>query len=184
MTTSSEIIEVTVRTNEGENKTVPASDVADAMCIAKKLRTPDSYMVCVVQNGVRTMRWDRATIVGENRWCQEDPDAFELLGAVRSVRVVSSAPQQDLLGDENHPLGLHCYQVGDSDWFAASSPEHALELMRELVGDEEEYEVELTTQEMLDARWREEDEPDKDAGSLREWLAEAQEPGWIGGTEP
>ncbi|MNO07369.1 hypothetical protein D3C81_2295280 [compost metagenome] len=56
--------------------------------------------------------------------------------------------------------------------------------MRELVGDEEEYDVELTTEEMLDARWREEDEPDKDAGSLREWLAEAKGPCWIGGTEP
>ncbi|WP_183133489.1 type IV pilus biogenesis protein PilI [Pseudomonas cannabina] len=182
MTPATEKVEVTVRTNEGEDKTVPASDVADALKIAKMLRTPDSYMVCVVQDGKRTMRWDRPTVVGENQWRKEDPGAFEQLGAARTIRVVRSAPQQDLLGDEVRPLGLRCYQVGDSDWFAATCPEQALELMREQVGDDEEYEVELTTQTMLDARWREEDEPDKDAGSLREWLAEAKEPGWIGGT--
>lgn len=87
MTPDVQKIEVTVRTNEGEDKTVPASDVADALKIAKKLSTPDSYMVCIVQDGVRTMRWDRATIVGENRWRKEDPDAFELLGSVRKVTV-------------------------------------------------------------------------------------------------
>jgi hypothetical protein len=178
------IIEVTVRTNEGADKTVPASDVADAMKTAKKLRTPESYMVCVVQDGVRTMRWDRTTVVGENQWRKENPGAFEQLGAARTIHVVRSAPKKDLLADEVHPLGLRCYQVGDSDWFAATSPEHAIELMHELVGDEEEYEVKVTTQKMLDARWREEDEPDKDAGSLREWLARTKEPGWIGGTEP
>ncbi|MBX8588583.1 hypothetical protein K5D56_04245 [Pseudomonas cichorii] len=184
MTPNVQKVEVTVRTNEGEDKTVPALDVADALIIAKKLRTPESYMVCVVQDGVRTMRWDRPTVDGENQWRKENPGAFEQLGAARTIRVVRPASQNDLLGHEVHPLGLCCYQVGDSDWFAATSPEHALELMHELVGDEEEYEVELATQKMLDARWREEDEPDKDAGSLREWLAEAKEPGWIGGTEP
>lgn len=87
---TSGIIEVTVRTNEGEDKTVPASDIADAQKIAKKLRTPDSYMVCVVQNGVRTMRWDRPAVVGKNQWRKEDPGAFELLGAARPMRVVRS----------------------------------------------------------------------------------------------
>lgn len=80
-------IEVTVRTNEGEDKTVPASDVAHALKIAKKLRTPDSYMVCIVQEGMRTMRWDRPTIEGENQWRKKDPGAFELLGPVRNVTV-------------------------------------------------------------------------------------------------
>lgn len=83
---------------------------------------------------------------------------------------------------------LRCYQVGDCDWFAATSSEQALELMREMVGDEDwdasDYVVTLTSDEMLDMRWREEDEPSKDAGSLREWLAEAKEPGWLNGTEP
>ncbi|MHC8403462.1 type IV pilus biogenesis protein PilI [Pseudomonas sp. MDT1-17] len=183
MTPATEKVEVTFRTNEGDDKTVLASDIAEALSVAKKMRTPESYMVCVVQDGVRTMRWDRATIVGENRWRQEDPGAFELLGAVRNVRVVHPAPSQDLLGDEIHPAGLRCYQVGESDWFAAASPEHALELMRELMGDEEEYEVELTGQLLLDERWGTEDEPGKDAGSLREWLAAAEEPGWLAGTE-
>lgn len=184
MTPGSEKFEVTVRTNSGEDKTVPASDIADAMSIAKQLRTPDSYMVCIVQDGVRTMRWDRATIVGENRWRKEDPDAFELLGQVRSVvRVVRSVPEQNLLGDQIQPARLRCYQVGDSDWFAATSPEHALELMQELVGDDEEYEVALAGEDELDERWGDEEEPDKDAGSLREWLAAAKEPDWLAGTE-
>ena len=83
---------------------------------------------------------------------------------------------------------LRCYQVGECDWFAATSAEQALDLMREVVGDDiwdpEDYEAELSSEELLDKRWVEEDEPGKDAGSLREWLAAAKEPGWIGGTEP
>ncbi|MFJ7794519.1 hypothetical protein [Pseudomonas sp. NPDC096950] len=89
-------------------------------------------------------------------------------------------------GVSSEPLG--CYQVGDYDWFAATSPEQALELMREIADEEDwdpsDYKVTLASDEMLDKRWREEDEPDKDVGSLREWLAEAKEPGWINGIEP
>lgn len=174
MTPGVEKIEVTVRTNLGEDKAIPASDIADAMTIAKTLRTPDSYMVCIVQDDVRKMRWDRETIVGENQWHQEDPGAFELLGAVRSVRVVHRI----------HPAGLRCYQVGESDWIAATSPEHALQLMRELEGEEEmaEYEVVLSSDETLDQGWCNADEPEKCVGSLREWLAAATEPGWLAGT--
>lgn len=87
MTPDVQKFEVSVRTNEGEDKTVPASDVAEALKIAKKLRTPDSYMVCIVQDGVRTMRWDRPTIEGENQWRKKEPGAFELLGPVRNVTV-------------------------------------------------------------------------------------------------
>lgn len=101
-------------------------------------------------------------------------DAFGV-GNVARAAGVSSEP-------------LRCYQVGDYDWFAATSPEQALELMREIVGDEDwdagDHAVTLSSDELLDKRWREEDEPDKDAGSLREWLAEAKEPGWLNGIEP
>ncbi|MFL1449395.1 hypothetical protein ACI77O_13440 [Pseudomonas tritici] len=167
-------IKVTVRTNSGENKAVPASDIDDAMSIAKKFRTQDSYMVCIVQDEVRMMRWDRETVVGENQWYQEDPGAFELLGAVRSIRVVRPL----------HPLGLRCYQVGEADWFAATSPEHALELMYELEGEEEmaEYEIVLSNDATLDEGWCNADEPAKCVGTLREWLAAATEPGWLAGT--
>lgn len=83
---------------------------------------------------------------------------------------------------------LCCYQVGDCDWFAATSPEQALELMREMADEEDwdpsDYKVTLSSDEILDKRWREEDEPDKDVGSLREWLAEAEGPGWLNGIEP
>jgi len=105
---------------------------------------------------------------------QKINDAFGIGGVARAAGV-SSEP-------------LRCYQVGDCDWFAATSAEQALELMREVVGDDmwdpEDYEPELSSEELLDKRWVEEDEPGKDSGSLREWLAAATEPGWIGGTEP
>ena len=73
-------------------------------------------------------------------------------------------------------MGMRGYQVGDYDWFVATSPEQAMELMREIGGDEDwdasDYEVTLSSDELLDKRLREEDVPVKDAGSLREWLAE------------
>lgn len=87
MTPGTEKIEVTSRANSGEDKIAPAANIDDALSIAKKLRTPDSYMVCVVQDGVCTMRWDRATVVGENRWRKTDPCAFERLGAACEATV-------------------------------------------------------------------------------------------------
>jgi hypothetical protein len=109
-----------------------------------------------------------------------DAKRQQILDAFGIGNVASAA------GNSSDPL--RCYQVGDCDWFAATSSEQALELMREMVGDEDwdasDYEVTLTGDEMLDMRWCEEDEPSKDAGSLREWLAEAQEPGWLNGSEP
>lgn len=98
-------------------------------------------------------------------------------GASRSL-------EEDLLGDELQPQQLQCYQVGDSDWFAASSPEQALELMREEQGDDDHYSVMLSTEAQLDERWGVQDEPGVDGGCLREWLAAAVEPGWLAGTEP
>ncbi|WP_236468025.1 hypothetical protein [Pseudomonas syringae] len=172
MTPDIENFEVTVRTNSGTDKTHPASDLAAAMSIAKKLRTPDSYMVCIVQNGVRTMRWDRPTFVGENKWRKVSPDAFELLGQARSIVRVSRTAL------------LQCYQVGEGDWFAATSPEQALKLMHQLEGEEEmlAYDVVLSTDEALDQGWAEPNDPDKCVGTLREWLASAKKPGWLAGT--
>lgn len=78
-------IEVFARTNQGGEQAVPASDVAEAIRVAKRLRTPESSMVCIIEDGVRTMRWDRSLIVGENRWRKVDPGASEKLGAVREA---------------------------------------------------------------------------------------------------
>ncbi|MEG0868982.1 MAG: hypothetical protein RSD49_01425 [Hafnia sp.] len=183
MTTGTEKIEVTARSNDGYDSAKAASDMADAMKVAKGLRTPGNHMVCIVQDGVRTLRWDRSRVVGENRWRKVNPDDFEVLGQIRSVRVIRTvAPETDLLGDEIQQTALRCFQVGDCDWFAATSPEQALELMRELVGYDDEYSVVLASEDTLDCRWREADESDVDAGSLREWLAAATEPGWLAGT--
>lgn len=101
-------------------------------------------------------------------------DAFGI-GNVASAAGISSDP-------------LRCYQVGDYDWFAATSAEQALELMRELVGDEgwdpQDYEVILSNDAELDRRWSVEGEPGADGGSLRERLEQAKIPSWICGIEP
>ena len=97
------------------------------------------------------------------------------------------AAAQDLLQLKAQPLPLQCYQVGTCDWFAATSPEHAQELMcvifGELADGIDEFGAELVSEAMLDKRWVVAGEP-SEGGSLREWLAAAKEPGWLGGTEP
>lgn len=172
--------EVELRRNDGQDNTIAAADLADAQTKARSCRTAENYMVCITQDGDRILRWDRAQVVGDNSWTAVDPDEFETIGPLRAV----THKFVDLFGDELQPDVLRCYKVGESDWFAASSPENALTLMQGIMGDEEEYEVELTSDEELDARWSEEGAPTVDAGSLREWLAAAKEPGWIAGTEP
>ncbi|MBM5459008.1 hypothetical protein H8F21_15680 [Pseudomonas sp. P66] len=169
MTPHSTKIEVTVRTNEGENKTVPATDLTNANKIAKQLRTHASYMVCIVEDGVRTQRWDRPTVVGENKWRKEELGAFERLGKAREIVKVTEK------------LVLRCYQVGDSDWVAATSPEEALLVMHQLEGEEDQiaYAVVLSSDEELDQGWAKPDEPEKCVGSLRQWLEAAKKPCWL-----
>ncbi|MFJ7794633.1 hypothetical protein [Pseudomonas sp. NPDC096950] len=138
--------------------------------MTSKTDTPNNW----TQGGQAKSSDAAAAMANFNETRQKINDAFGIGGVARAAGV-SSEP-------------LRCYQVGDYDWFAATSPEQALELMREIVSDEDwdasDHAVTLSSDELLDKRWREEDEPDKDAGSLREWLAEAKEPGWLNGIEP
>ncbi len=138
--------------------------------MSSKTDTPNNW----TQGGQAKSSDAAAAMANFNETRQKINDAFGIGGVARAAGI-STEP-------------LRCYQVGDYDWFAATSPEQALELMREIVGDEDwdasDYEVTLSSDELLDKRWREEDEPDKDAGSLREWLADAKEPGWLNGIEP
>ena len=138
--------------------------------MSSKTDTPNNW----TQGGQAKSSDAAAAMANFNETRQKINDALGIGGVARAAGI-STEP-------------LRCYQVGDYDWFAATSPEQALELMREIVGDEEwdasDYEVTLSSDELLDKRWREEDEPDKDAGSLREWLAEAKEPVWLNGIEP
>lgn len=89
------------------------------------------------------------------------------------------------IGSIEHQPALKCYQVGDHDYVAASSPEEALEVLRviDTTCDPDDYDVELCSDAVLDARWTDEEKPGEDAGSLREWLAEAKQPQWLNGTE-
>lgn len=169
---------VEYRRNDGEDQTIAAIDLTDATQKAEEQRVLTNYMVCINEDGIRTQRWDRDYDNSDTNWNEVDPDEFEICGPLREITRV----EVDLLGSSLQPL--RCYQVGDSDWFAATSPENALELMRAMMGDEDDYEVVLTSESQLDERWGVEGEPGKDGGSLREWLAESKGPGWIGGTEP
>lgn len=81
--------------------------------------------------------------------------------------------------------GLNVYQVGDHDYYAASSAAEAEQLhlnVNEL--DEVDREsAQLVPDEVLDKPWQDEDQPGIDAGTLRQWLSEATAPCWLSGTE-
>lgn len=79
---------------------------------------------------------------------------------------------------------LHCYVVDDLDFYAATSAEEAKRLHCEL-NEYDEEDVDdccLVVGALLDKQWIDEDNREP-CGTLRQWLAEATEPGWIAGTE-
>ncbi|MHC5195072.1 type IV pilus biogenesis protein PilI [Pseudomonas frederiksbergensis] len=87
MTSIARKIEIISRSIRGEKNTTSAADLASAMKISKQLRTTENHMVCVVENGIRTLRWDRTVVINQNRWRKVSPDKVEVLGAVREVSV-------------------------------------------------------------------------------------------------
>lgn len=87
--------------------------------------------------------------------------------------------------DAKPAVKLHCYQVGDHDYYAAYSAREAEQLHLEQNDLEEvdREEAQLVVGALLDKPWQDEDAPGVAAGSLREWLAEATKPCWLSGTE-
>ncbi|HDS1678916.1 TPA: hypothetical protein QEM39_000384 [Pseudomonas putida] len=82
-------------------------------------------------------------------------------------------------------INLRCFRVDDHDYYAAADEAEALRLHSDLTGIDCE-EVDSCTEvvgELLDKPWQEEDKPGVSVGTLRQWLAEAREPGWLAGTE-
>jgi hypothetical protein len=81
-------------------------------------------------------------------------------------------------------ITMHCYLVGDHDYYAATSGDEAERLHLDLLGldDDEREEAQLVIGELLDKPWVDEDTREP-CGTLRQWLAEATEPGWLAGTE-
>lgn len=85
---------------------------------------------------------------------------------------------------------LKAYAVGDSDTYAAYDAQGALELANDHVGgDEAVYSIdevrELTDAE-LDFPWPEFDENEEVTGyntSIRKWLSETSEPGYLCGSD-
>ncbi|WP_287030009.1 hypothetical protein [Pseudomonas sp. UBA6310] len=79
---------------------------------------------------------------------------------------------------------LHCYIVGEHDYYAASTPEEALQKhadMLECDVEDLDDECEEVTGELLDKPWQDDD--GVPLGTLRQWLAEATGPEWLSGTE-
>lgn len=100
---------------------------------------------------------------------------------------VNQAPESTQHGSRPATLALACYQIGDCDWVAATSEDEARRVLAEMNGDDPseyaDWEVELTSESMLDQQWVDEDPPHAECGSLRQWLAEVTEPGYLIGTE-
>lgn len=99
----------------------------------------------------------------------------------------NQATEFELDGNPPAPPPLSCYQVGDCDWVAATSEEEARRILAEMNGDDPseyaDWDVELTSDSMLDRQWVDEDPPHAECGCLRQWLAEATGPSYLIGTE-
>lgn len=82
-------------------------------------------------------------------------------------------------------LNLRCFQVDDHDFYAAADEDEARRLHCELseIDSSEIDDCREVVGELLDKPWQEEDKPGIAAGTLRQWLSEAKEPGWLAGTE-
>ena len=93
----------------------------------------------------------------------------------------------ELNGPQPARPDLRCYSVGDQDWVAATSEDEARRVLAEMNGEDpadyEDWDVELTSETMLDRQWTDEDPPHAECGCLRDWLAEATEPTYLMGTE-
>ena len=82
---------------------------------------------------------------------------------------------------------LKCYQVGDSDFVAATNEDEARKVLADMNGDDPssyvDWDVELVDEAKLNKQWVDEDPPYAECGCLRQWLAEATEPTYLIGTE-
>lgn len=96
-------------------------------------------------------------------------------------------PEFELKGSRPVRTDLRCYSVGDQDWVAATSEDEARRVLAEMNGDDPadyaDWDVELTSETMLDRQWTDEDPPHAECGCLRDWLAEATVPTYLMGTE-
>lgn len=99
----------------------------------------------------------------------------------------NQAPEFELAGSHPAQLALACYQVGDCDWVAATNSDEARRILAEMNGDDPseyaDWDVELTSDSMLDRQWINEDPPHAECGCLRQWLARTTEPCYLMGTE-
>lgn len=81
-------MEIFLRNNNGVERYISVDESADIQKEAKKYRTVDNYMVCVIQQGVRILRWDRSHTVNDNHWRKVYPHSFETLGKLPVIHRV------------------------------------------------------------------------------------------------
>lgn len=78
-------IKVIVRSNKGIDIEHNVDTTEAASSMVKQNAITDNHMICLEIDGIRTQRWDRERIVGENRWKVTEPDEMEVLGQIREV---------------------------------------------------------------------------------------------------
>lgn len=80
---------------------------------------------------------------------------------------------------------MKVFAVGDLDFVAAHNEAEALQVMIEMVGEDvfEPGDVYEVVGSLLDTHWHDEDAPGVSIGTLRDFLAKADKPEWLAGTE-
>lgn len=78
-------MEIHIRDNNGFDTYFHANTEKEALRIAENKKVTDNHMICIVDDGFRYIRWDRDRVVGENSWCECDPEDMEVLGKIREV---------------------------------------------------------------------------------------------------
>lgn len=78
-------INLIVVSNEGEETKIELESTQEAKDVINKNATTGNHMICLEIDGIRTKRWDRERVVGENNWHAVDPDEMETLGPIRQV---------------------------------------------------------------------------------------------------
>ncbi len=79
---------VCYRRNSGEDILLEMSSFQECLSTSAELMIPSNYMICIERNGERIKRWDREIIAGSNKWLNCQPDSFEILGKLITIKKV------------------------------------------------------------------------------------------------
>ncbi|EAO8184031.1 pilus assembly protein PilI [Salmonella enterica] len=81
------VVNILIVSNSGVESLIDFNPDDDLNTLVKSYRTPQNKMVCILQDGKRTHRWDRSYgSVQKNHWRKVAPDSFEILGSIENIR--------------------------------------------------------------------------------------------------